>query len=246
MSPILPLNDDELDELDDFLMSEGMPENSMDISTLDGFFAALVVNPKLIMPSEYLPWVWDMEQGEDQPVFPSLQYANRMLELIMRHYNDELSAISNDKFAPLFYTLAQPDGSEFFDAEGWCEGFMLGITVFGDPWQEVLENHPELIAPMVLLGTEQGWEMLEQSGNNKQATQDAYEAIAGAVALLYDHFQEQREENARVRLSRPGRHPSGLLVEAISMSVKVGRNEECPCGSGKKFKKCCGAAPTLH
>jgi uncharacterized protein YecA (UPF0149 family) len=23
---------------------------------------------------------------------------------------------------------------------------------------------------------------------------------------------------------------------------KVGRNEACPCGSGKKYKKCCGAA----
>ncbi|MEK9984096.1 MAG: SEC-C metal-binding domain-containing protein [Opitutae bacterium] len=23
---------------------------------------------------------------------------------------------------------------------------------------------------------------------------------------------------------------------------KVGRNEPCPCGSGKKFKKCCGRA----
>ena len=22
---------------------------------------------------------------------------------------------------------------------------------------------------------------------------------------------------------------------------KVGRNDECPCGSGKKYKKCCGA-----
>jgi uncharacterized protein len=27
--------------------------------------------------------------------------------------------------------------------------------------------------------------------------------------------------------------------------VKVGRNDACPCGSGKKFKKCCGAV-TLH
>jgi uncharacterized protein YecA (UPF0149 family) len=24
-------------------------------------------------------------------------------------------------------------------------------------------------------------------------------------------------------------------------SGKVGRNDPCPCGSGKKFKKCCGA-----
>ncbi|MCZ2154947.1 MAG: SEC-C domain-containing protein [Bryobacterales bacterium] len=27
---------------------------------------------------------------------------------------------------------------------------------------------------------------------------------------------------------------------------KVGRNDPCPCGSGKKFKKCCGAATVLH
>ncbi len=33
---------------------------------------------------------------------------------------------------------------------------------------------------------------------------------------------------------------------AKSMQPKVGRNEPCPCGSGKKFKKCCGAAGDLH
>lgn len=246
MNTIVPLSDDELDELDDFLMSDGMPEDSMDISALDGFFAALIVNPNLIMPSEYLPWIWDREKGQREPAFPTLQYANRMLELIMRHFNDELSAISNGNFAPLFYMLEQPDGSEFFDAEEWCMGFMLGISVFGEPWQDVLENHPEFVAPMVLLGTEPGWDMLEKSENNKQATQDAYEAIADSVASLYDHFRVQREENAKARMARPGRHPSGLLMEAVSMSVKVGRNDECPCGSGKKYKKCCGAGPTLH
>jgi uncharacterized protein YecA (UPF0149 family) len=29
-------------------------------------------------------------------------------------------------------------------------------------------------------------------------------------------------------------------------SAKVGRNETCPCGSGKKFKKCCGSPAELH
>jgi uncharacterized protein len=33
---------------------------------------------------------------------------------------------------------------------------------------------------------------------------------------------------------------------AVAMQPKVGRNEPCPCGSGKKFKKCCGAAANLH
>ncbi|WP_304055492.1 SEC-C metal-binding domain-containing protein [Nitrosomonas communis] len=30
-------------------------------------------------------------------------------------------------------------------------------------------------------------------------------------------------------------HPSSLTTPA-----KVGRNDPCPCGSGKKYKKCCG------
>ena len=32
----------------------------------------------------------------------------------------------------------------------------------------------------------------------------------------------------------------GAPAEPYRASPKVGRNELCPCGSGKKFKKCCG------
>ncbi|MGA1315702.1 MAG: SEC-C metal-binding domain-containing protein [Rubrivivax sp.] len=32
----------------------------------------------------------------------------------------------------------------------------------------------------------------------------------------------------------------------MALQTKVGRNEPCPCGSGKKFKKCCGAPADLH
>ncbi|MEW5995887.1 MAG: SEC-C metal-binding domain-containing protein [Candidatus Zixiibacteriota bacterium] len=30
------------------------------------------------------------------------------------------------------------------------------------------------------------------------------------------------------------------------MKARVGRNEPCPCGSGRKFKVCCGLAPRTH
>lgn len=33
---------------------------------------------------------------------------------------------------------------------------------------------------------------------------------------------------------------------AKAMQPKVGRNDPCPCGSGKNFKKCCGVAANLH
>jgi uncharacterized protein YecA (UPF0149 family) len=33
----------------------------------------------------------------------------------------------------------------------------------------------------------------------------------------------------------------GVAVAAVKKGEKVGRNDPCPCGSGKKYKKCCGA-----
>ena len=40
--------------------------------------------------------------------------------------------------------------------------------------------------------------------------------------------------------SAPSRRPSGKPVTSVRTEKKVGRNEPCPCGSGKKFKQCHG------
>jgi uncharacterized protein len=33
-----------------------------------------------------------------------------------------------------------------------------------------------------------------------------------------------------------------VATPTATRSTKVGRNDPCPCGSGKKFKRCCGQA----
>lgn len=243
MNPMQALNADELDELDAFLISDDTPENGMDISALDGFFAALVLNPMHILPSEYLPWIWDMEEGEESPSFASMEQANHTVGLLMRYYNSVLDAIGRDDFDPLFYILVQADGSEFFDAESWCVGFMRGVFLFSDAWADVFERHPEFLASIALLGTEHGWEMLDKCEDVKLATQEAYESISAAVALLYTHFSEQRE--AEVQKRRVSSHAVGMEFDR-GTSFEKGGDEVCPCGSGLKFKNCCGASPTLH
>jgi hypothetical protein len=69
---------------------------------------------------------------------------------------------------------------------------------------------------------------------------EAYEAIAGSLpddlaaraAGLQKAWEERKQEQA-----------SGSPAEQPYVTPsKVGRNEPCPCGSGKKFKKCCGSA----
>jgi uncharacterized protein len=76
---------------------------------------------------------------------------------------------------------------------------------------------------------------LEESGDNKAATKAAYEAIPAAVASLSEHFRPMREQADRERLAPIRRD-----------APKVGRNDPCPCGSGKKYKKCCGAGEVLN
>jgi uncharacterized protein YecA (UPF0149 family) len=34
---------------------------------------------------------------------------------------------------------------------------------------------------------------------------------------------------------------SGIGATLTRKTEKIGRNDSCPCGSGKKYKKCCGA-----
>jgi len=36
------------------------------------------------------------------------------------------------------------------------------------------------------------------------------------------------------------------LEQLIAAVPKIGRNSPCPCGSGKKYKKCCMGKETLH
>lgn len=178
----------EIDELDDFLMSDDTPDNCMDISALDGFMVALILNPDIIMPSEYLPFIWDMEEGEAPPSFSSIEQANHITQLVTRYYNSVLDAIANDHFSPLFYIL----DDESYDAQSWSEGFMRGVYLFSEPWMEIFEKHHALIAPMVLLGTQSGWEMLETRTDSHQAIQQAYESIADTVGLLDAYFSELR------------------------------------------------------
>ena len=56
----------------------------------------------------------------------------------------------------------------------------------------------------------------------------------------------QKEQSNAGGGSRPenDRRPEAPKGVTVVADPKIGRNDACPCGSGKKYKKCCGGAET--
>jgi len=55
----------------------------------------------------------------------------------------------------------------------------------------------------------------------------------------HDHWTTEEHEKW-IKENLPKAEPGAHTVEPRSTAPKVGRNEPCPCGSGKKYKRCCG------
>jgi len=57
---------------------------------------------------------------------------------------------------------------------------------------------------------------------------------------LEEEFQRRkRRELEQARMAGSGDYQP--VQQVVRSGAKIGRNDPCPCGSGKKYKKCCGA-----
>jgi preprotein translocase subunit SecA len=80
--------------------------------------------------------------------------------------------------------------------------------------------------------------------------QDRVVKVLWKVELAGGNRENEREESQRVQRALPPKPPrqqltfSGAPKEPVGPTkrtqAKVGRNDPCPCGSGKKYKKCHG------
>jgi hypothetical protein len=88
---------------------------------------------------------------------------------------------------------------------------------------------------------------IERSGNVKfepyKGRRAQLEALWSAFAARHPRYRERFQRRHRIMKSLGARIAMSALVPAASARVPaasaVDRNDPCPCGSGKKFKKCC-------
>ncbi len=231
-----PLSEVELEELG-WLLLEADAEEGMPLDTLDGFLHALAIGPATVMPSRWLPKVWGLDDGGMMPPMKSLEQVNHLMGLIMRHHNSIIAGLeqSPPMFAPMWGTRQNDRLGNYEDAEMWAMGFVEGTTLSEAAWQPLLSlpQGQRWYRPIQLLGSEdESPEAIEQIATPEQRAALTAQ-IEHSVLQMHAYWLPLRQAVAE-------RHT------AQAMSTKVGRNEPCPCGSGKKFKKCCGAPSELH
>ena len=212
-------SDFDLKKLGQFLMSDRAPEDCMQLSDLDGFLTAIAVGPELSMPSEWLPVIW----GEGEPVFENTEDAQSVIGAIMGRYNEILRLIQDepDAHGPLFRET--PDGQVV--AADWAEGFMDGVGLRRHAWRPLLESDEgiDLLTPiMAFLHDEDGKPLLEVEPEELvEIRKVAIDLIVPSVQAINGYWKAHR-------------HPT-------TRASKTGRNDPCPCGSGRMYKRCCGA-----
>lgn len=216
-----PLNESELAWLEETLTTYGHEEASLiDVSELDGMLTAILSGPVVVEPDVWLVAMWGGEKYI--PRWKNDREMNRFIDLCFKHMNDIAERLSDypDQFEPVF-GYSEVDGQEWVVVEEWCYGYMRGVAL--TDWSTLLAERKADLDHIALHSSD------EKSTRVDEMTEEEYmasvEGIRPAALRLYHYWAENPQAVAK--------------AQPLVNGVKVGRNDPCPCGSGKKFKSCC-------
>ncbi|HRP96640.1 MAG TPA: UPF0149 family protein [Rhodocyclaceae bacterium] len=224
------LDDDEFDALEELLTSDVVPEDCMNLEMLDGYLAAVIASPVAVTPGQWLPGVWSAH-GDEAPL-ASGSRMQRVIGLVLRYYNELATTIGQpDGWEPFCY--AGSDGEPLEVGEEWIEGFEQGLELWPEDWEAgvpeadaraVRELLDDLLAP---------WDDAGGQDVDEETRLQWLEAARDALGAITARWRA---------LGLPGPEPLAVDPPPSPAAAGPGRNDPCPCGSGKKYKKCCGAA----
>ena len=234
-----PLTDREVAELDRLLATIPDERDPLDVAMLDGFLAGVLLAPDVVLPSAWLPYAFAADGGEVG--WQDAGTATRTTGLVMRRYN-ELAAYlaAREAFDPIVFELADDAGEPVSGRSGivalapWAAGFARALDTipslgayfaadddFADVLGGVLRHLP--LDPDDTSAESAAFLLERRRIDREIPLADLDDAIDELVACVLD----------AVQMSRPNQ-------PVTRAAPKVGRNDPCPCGSGKKYKACHG------
>ncbi|MEX0694961.1 MAG: UPF0149 family protein [Rhodospirillales bacterium] len=213
-----------LRQLDTFLLSDAVGDDAMLLSELDGFLAGVIVCPELIMPGEWVSLIW---RNGDGPVYEDLEQMQTVNGLIVDHYNDIIRQLDRNEYAPILDIDTRTDETLW---EMWVEGFYMALTLRPDAWLSCGDRSTAHKALSTFM-------RLHQIASTPRSELEPMDIDADLERLAPDMIPVLVHE---LHIARRALASTPAPAAPANQNLKnVGRNDPCPCGSGKKFKKCC-------
>lgn len=245
MITIPAFNPTQAKSLQSFLDAPERSPDSMGYAEAAGFLFAVACAPELVQPSQWLPIIIDPDNAEET----SLDNMKAVTTGLMSMYNEATRQVQKAE-------TKLPPGVRFRDGvlvnleadasiSQWARGFRDGYVWLEEIWsgyvpEELQEEFGHQLTVLSFFSDPKMAEALFEEVNNEAVTLESMaenmkrlfpEAMHG-VALLGNSIHQ-----ALASRSEAEQQPQ----QPTARSEKVGRNAPCPCGSGKKYKKCCGA-----
>ncbi|MBI1395503.1 MAG: UPF0149 family protein [Betaproteobacteria bacterium] len=221
----VPMTEAEINRLETLLEEPPAGAEPLWLDSLQGFIAAVVSAPK---PVERARWL-EIALGADRD-WDADADAAELVRLVDRLREDVLRDLVEGEGLPLLLYPTDESG-EKFDFVPWVSGYLEGVELAEPGWYESGDEAvvDELLFPLVVLagGLEDDDDLQEaleaEGGDEEQLRRQCEEELPLAVQQAFDYWVQWRKP-APARRDEP----------------KTGRNDPCPCGSGKKYKNCCG------
>ncbi|WP_114926168.1 YecA family protein [Neisseria subflava] len=216
---ILTFDEAARSRLIELLDAKSEAHNTMRCDEVQGFMMALLSGPDALNPTNWLPEILGEESLFDAKERTEIE------RLVMAMAADMRMKL-NEKILPDLWFYEDEAGNPDFYT--WCNAYLYALDIVPTDWFEAVdqEEFEDLFYPIMALGgiydEEENGEVILHL-NEKELTQ--LESDLPHVLLdIYWYWQSIINKPQTVR--REGE--------------KVGRNDPCPCGSGKKYKACCG------
>jgi uncharacterized protein len=192
--------------------------DTMCLEWADGYLSALAVGPESVPPASYLPAILGAGAEFDTP-----EHGAYVAKLLARNLGSIESCLAGEGTSDQFINHVMRD----LEGSLWAQGYLTCLEHHEHAWRPLVSKRSlveRLVAPLLALLPGD-----DEPGEEDLTPEQRSELIDALPFVMHATWSFWHDA------------PHPLLEVQRERTAKVGRNDPCPCGSGKKYKRCCGA-----
>ena len=227
-------------KMEELLGGSEIPETVMTVPMVCGFIHGVVITPLVQTPTKWLPLLYggELPAADEEQILERFTFFSRVYENYLKKFHDDQLVF------PFSYEKLEPD--QLDDLQEWIVGLHAALSEHPHLWLQEEDPfiHNEaaddiglcLFYLHSLARPDEVKETLSDEGSFDPADDETIISMLSAVPSIVAMLTSYGKELAAQMVTGQAAAPASPFLPI----GKTGRNAACPCGSGKKYKKCCG------